>query len=361
MILSAVTLHGSLRRLGVDALLFNSSEILPSVNLRHVTGFTGSDGAVLITAKERHLFTDGRYGIQARNEARGFRLHVVRRRLDALARTVKAAGVSRLGIEASRVSHEFTTNLARRLPDVRLVSVPKSFLDGLRVRKTPEEKARIERAARCASDACGSLLERRLTGRVEKDVAAELETLFRRCGADGPGFETIVASGERGALPHGAASDKVINVGELVVVDYGCVIDGYHSDETVTCVTGAPTSEQRKMHQAVYTAHMRAIEALRVGMRVRDVDRIARNSIAAAGYGKYFVHGLGHGVGLEIHEPPSLSPLGKGLVEEGMVFTIEPGIYIEGFGGVRLESLVYMDRTGPELLSRMSKDLIVVE
>jgi len=361
MILSAVTLHGSLRRLGVDAILFNSSEILPSVNLRHVSGFTGSDGAVLITERERHLFTDGRYDIQARNEAPGFRLHVVRRRLDALARTVKAARVSKLGIEAPRVSHEFTAGLARRLPDVRLVSLPRSFLDGLRLRKTSDEKAKIERAARCASEACGRLLDGGLSGRVEKDVAAELEAMFRRCGADGPGFETIVASGYRGALPHGAASDKVIGAGELVVVDYGCVIDGYNSDETVTCVTGVATSEQRKIHRAVYDAHMRAINALRLGMRVRDVDRIARDSIAAAGFGKYFVHGLGHGVGLEVHEPPSLSPLGKGVIEEGMVFTIEPGIYIEGFGGVRLESLVYMDRTGPELLSRMPKDLIVVE
>lgn len=356
----AVTLHAGLRRLGVDALLFNSSEILPSVNLRHITGFTGSDAAVLITRRERHLFTDGRYTIQARRQSPGFRLHVVRRRLDSLAKTLKGAGVGRLGIEASRVSHEFTTGLAGRVPDVQLVPLPKSFLERLRIRKTTEEKAKIERAARCASDACGRLLERGLSGRVEKEVAADLETLFRTCGADGVAFETIVASGERGALPHGTATDKTIAAGELVVVDFGCVIGGYNSDETVTCVIGPPTDEQRKIHGVVYTAHWRAVEALRPGMRVRDADRVAREYIGSAGFGKYFVHGLGHGVGLEVHEPPSLSPLGKGVIEEGMVFTVEPGIYIEGFGGVRLESLVYMGGGGPEVLSRMSKDLIVV-
>lgn len=360
MTVSAASLHSNLRRLGVDALLFNSSEILPSVNLRYITGFTGSDAAILITEQERHLFTDGRYDIQARREAPNFRLHVVRRRLDALANTLKTARVGRLGIEGSRVSHEFTAGLMRRLPEMRFVPLPRSFLDRLRVRKSPEEKVKIQRAARCASEACRRLVEGPIGGRVEKEVAAELEALFRHCGADGRAFETIIASGERGALPHGSASEKVIASGELVVVDYGCVVDGYNSDETVTCVVGQPTAEQRKIHEAVYTAHMRAIEALRPGARARDVDRVARDSIAEAGFGKYFVHGLGHGVGLEVHEPPSLSPLGKGVIEEAMVFTVEPGIYIEGFGGVRLESLVYMSSTGPELLSRMPKDLIVV-
>ena len=148
--------------------------------------------------------------------------------------------------------------------------------------------------------------------------------------------------------------------GELIIIDYGCRLDGYNSDETVTCVVGPPSSEQRKMYQIVRDAHDRAIESLKEGVRAKEVDKIARESIDKAGFGKYFLHGLGHGLGLEVHEPPYLSPLGRGVISPGMVFTIEPGVYVEGLGGVRLESLVYMDRNGPEILSGMPKDLIQI-
>ena len=191
-------------------------------------------------------------------------------------------------------------------------------------------------------------------------MAVVLESSFRRNGGHAIAFDTIVASGPRSALPHGKASDKVIGTGELVIIDFGCRFEDYNSDETVTCVVGSPSSEQRKIHAAVYKAHMKAIDFLKVGVRAKDVDKIARQAIDKAGYGKYFLHGLGHGLGLEVHEPPYLSPLGKGTIEEGMVFTIEPGIYLEGVGGVRLESLVFMDRDGPSILSRMPKDLLVI-
>ena len=358
---TAISLQGRLGRLGVDALLFNTSEILPSINLRHLTGFTGSDASVFITRSERHLYTDGRYKTQVKQQAPDFQTHVVRKKLDALGRAVKKAGVKRLGIESGRVTYDFVRALEKRAPKVKIVGLSRNFLEGLRIRKSEQERATIRKAAGIASRSCKQLLGGKpLAGRIESDVAEELEALFRRNGADGVAFETIVASGDRSALPHGMASDKKISKGELIVIDYGCRFDGYNSDETVTCVVGRPSSEQKKIFQAVRDAHDKAIESLKEGVRTKEVDKIARESIDRAGFGKYFLHGLGHGLGLEVHEPPYLSPLGRGVISAGMVFTIEPGVYVEGLGGVRLESLVYMDRNGPEILSGMPKDLIQI-
>jgi Xaa-Pro aminopeptidase len=360
MTVQALDLHGQLSKLGVDAILFNTSEVLRSVNLRYLSGFSGSDAALLITHTERCLFTDGRYGTQAREESPGFRVNVVRKKIDALAAALKRSGVVRLGVESSRVSHEFVVKLQQKARGIEIVSLARKFLDGLRLRKGAEEKECIKAAAEIASKSCAAVVNGALAGRTELDVAAELEDRFKRAGAEAIAFETIVASGERAALPHGKASGKPIREGELVVIDFGCRLRGYNSDETVTCVVGSPSADHSRMHHAVYAAHMKAIDALKPGILVRSVDAAAREVIEEAGYGNYFTHGLGHGVGLEVHEPPHISSVGTGVIEEGMVFTIEPGVYIQGVGGVRLESLVYMGAAGPEILSGMTKDLIAV-
>ncbi|MBI4963633.1 MAG: aminopeptidase P family protein [Desulfomonile tiedjei] len=360
MTIAALQLHDVVARMGVDGLLFNTSENLYSFNLTHLTGFTGSEAAILITRNERHLFTDGRYKTQARQQAPAFRTHVVRSKLDALARALKSLGVRKVGVEASRVSYEFVTSLLRKAPGLEVVTLKREFLENLRIRKTAEEKDKILAAAKIASDACKEIIQTGLVGKTEAGVAARLEALFRTKGADGIAFETIVASGDRSALPHGAPTDKLIKPNELIILDYGCRLEGYNSDETVTCMGGKASSDQNKIFEAVYSAHMSALESLRDGIGAREVDRIARQAIDKAGLGKYFLHGLGHGVGLEIHEPPYLSPKGRGVLKEGMVFTIEPGVYIEGVGGVRLESLVYLERTGPLILSGMPKKLIPV-
>jgi Xaa-Pro aminopeptidase len=354
-----LSLHERLPRLGADALLFNTSEILPSTNLRYLSGFSGSDAAMFLTRTERHLFTDGRYKTQAQQEAREFRVHVVRNKVAALTRAIVRAGIGSIGIESSRISYEFVSQLKGRLPNLDIVLLKRNFIEGLRIRKTAEEKAKIGEAAAIASTACRKVINGGLLGKRETEVAGELEALFRTAGAEGIAFDTIVASGERSALPHGKASERVIGPQQLVVIDFGCRFQGYNSDETVTCLTGSPSPEQARMHQVVYDAHMKALEAAKAGVRARALDVVARKSIETAGYGKYFLHGLGHGVGMEIHEPPYLSPRGRGILEEGMVFTIEPGIYVEGIGGVRLESLVYLDSTGPEILSQMTKDLVL--
>lgn len=360
MIERILPLHARLERLGVDALLFNTSEVTPSPNLRYLSGFTGSDASILITRTERRFFTDGRYKTQAREQATGFLVHVVRNKISALARTLRSSGARRLGIEGARVSYEFVTRLVSSVPGLEVVPLKRDFLEAFRSAKSPEEKAVMREAARIASEACRQVLDSGMVGKHESEVAGEVEFRFRAGGAEGPSFETIVASGMRSALPHGAATEKTIVGGELVVVDYGCRYKGYCSDETVTCCTGKPSSKQKDIHGAVYDAHMSALDAVREGVSVRELDRIARSSIEQAGYGKFFVHGLGHGVGLEVHEPPYLSSRGRGVLTEGMVFTIEPGIYIEGVGGVRLESLVYLGSAGPEVLCDMPKDLIVI-
>jgi Xaa-Pro aminopeptidase len=357
MTLPLLSLHEHLERLGVDALLLNTSETLASLNVRYLTGFTG-EGTVLITRKQRHLFTDGRYKTQAAQEAGECVVHVVRNRLEALARALRSASVLRLAIEAPRVSYEFATSLTRKMPELEAVPLGRTFLERLRIHKTDQEMLKIKQAAHIAALACREIVDQGLSGKREAQVAAALEAGMRRYGAEGIAFDSIVVAGERSALPHGQPSERTIGQGELVIIDYGCRVDGYHSDETVTCITGTPSSKQENIYRAVYEAHMRALEAAKPGVTARKIDMVARTAIEKAGYGKYFLHGLGHGVGLEIHEPPYLSPIGRGTLEQGMVFTIEPGVYVEGFGGVRLESLVYLHGDGPEVLSEMPKDLI---
>ncbi len=354
-------LHAKLKSLGAEAVLFNSSEFLPSVNLRYLSGFTGSDASLLITNSERHFFTDGRYDTQAQQEISGFQIHIQRDKFKKIVSLLKRLKIRNLAVEAPRISYAFGTELIKKT-GVKLISLKRDYLEKFRILKTPEERNEIAKAAQIASDACGNLIAQGLSGKREFEVAAELENLFRTGGASGTAFDTIVASGERSALPHGTATSKKIKKGELVILDYGCSLaSGYRSDETVTCIVGTPSQEQKKIYEAVHRAHDKALAAAKVGVKVVDLDKVARNEIDEAGYGKFFMHSLGHGLGLETHEPPYLSPKGRGVLQAGMVFTIEPGVYIQGVGGVRLESLVYLGSSAPDVLSGMEKKLIKVK
>jgi Xaa-Pro aminopeptidase len=194
----------------------------------------------------------------------------------------------------------------------------------------------------------------------EIDIALALELEMRRRGADGKAFDFIVASGERGAMPHGVASTRAIQAGELVTIDFGALKDGYHSDETVTVACGKPESRSCDIHSIVKTAHDLAIDAVKPGISCRDLDDVARSYIHGKGFGDYFGHGLGHGIGLEIHEMPTLSPRGTAVLDEGMVITIEPGIYIPGFGGVRIEDTVVVTSNGCQVITSADKQLLVL-
>jgi Xaa-Pro aminopeptidase len=327
-------------------------------SVRYLSGFSG-EGCLLLTKGGRTLLTDARYDVQARTQAREFTVSIHRNKFPEIAEAIKKTGVAALGFEAQFTPVAVATDLKARLRRVRLVPLD-AAIDGLRLLKTPEEVKLIREAIGIAGEAFQVALAELDKGKREYEIAAQLEFECRRRGAERMGFDTIVASGVRGALPHGAASPKKIRSGELVTIDWGVVWHGYHSDETQTVACGKTTAKQRDVYYIVKEAHDLAIERVRPGMKFKELDAVARDFITERGYGKYFGHGLGHGVGLKIHEDPRINWQGEGRIEENMVFTIEPGIYVPDWGGVRIESVVRARKGTPELLTALHKGLRVV-
>jgi Xaa-Pro aminopeptidase len=233
-------------------------------------------------------------------------------------------------------------------------------LDVPRMAKDDEELALLQKSAELASSSFLSILEDIRPGALERDIALALEFAMKRAGAEEKSFDFIVVSGPRGALPHGKAGDRAVGSGELVTIDFGAVCQGYHSDETVTVAVGAPDSRQKEIYGIVKDAHDRAMDAVRPGISLKELDAKARGYIEGKGYGKFFGHGLGHGVGLEVHERPVVSFKSEGVVTEGMVFTIEPGIYIPDWGGVRIEDTVIVTSDGCRPLTVVPKELMVL-
>lgn len=343
-----------LDRFEVDAVIF-----FGLANIRYLAGFTGSDG-VLVVAREGGCFlTDSRYTSQASLEVAGLEIREYRGKLEGVTAFLKDAQIGRAGFEAEQTSVALFRSLAEALPEVKLVPIG-GELDELRMLKEPEEIGLLERSAAIASAAFLDLLVRIRPGAVERELALDLEFAMKRAGADEKSFDFIVASGPRGALPHGKAGDRVIGHGELVTFDFGAVFRGYHSDETVTVAVGEPDPRQKEIYGIVKDAHDRALAAVRPGITFKELDGTARGYIEGKGYGSYFGHGLGHGVGLEVHEKPVVSFRSEGVVEEGMVFTIEPGIYIPDWGGVRIEDTVLVEGDGCRLLTKVPKELTIL-
>ena len=226
--------------------------------------------------------------------------------------------------------------------------------------KDETEVKKLKKAIQIAEKAFLDMLDFIKEGKTEKEIAAYLEYRMKVYGAERAGFETILASGPRSALPHGIASDKVIEDGDIIVVDFGCVYEGYHSDLTRMVAIGEPGHEVRKVHDIVFNAQIKAIKEAKPGMTGKEIDAIARTYIESKGYKKEFGHGLGHGVGLEIHESPRISPMGKEEIVKGVVFTIEPGIYLEGQFGIRIEDDVIMRKDGVEVLSTLDRKIYMV-
>lgn len=343
-----------LERFEIDAILVSDLK-----DVRYLTGFSGSEGLLLVSAAEVTLLVDSRYTVQAKNETTGCTVVEFREKQTALETIVSGQGVTTLGIQAERVTVSFYNELRKHLPAVRIVQMG-ADLALLRVVKDPREIACLDNVAGIASEALLDILQTIKPGDTEKDIALRLEFAMRMAGADDKSFDSIVASGERGALPHGKATGKSIAHGEMITIDFGALLDGYNSDETVTVAFGDPDETQRKIYQIVKDAHDKAIDAVRPGARFKDLDSVARGHISQKGYGDYFGHGLGHGVGLDVHEKPVVSFRSEDVVREGMVFTIEPGIYIPGWGGVRIEDLVVATPDGCRLLSRIPKDLMIL-
>jgi Xaa-Pro aminopeptidase len=340
----------------LDGLLFSSLE-----NIRYLCGFTGSDGALLLSRKDCFFLTDSRYWTQADEEIKGSQTIHYKKKIDGIASLLSDLRLRSVGFESSVLplsSHRaLKENLAA---DVILVPL-ENELKNLRAIKDAQELDLIKKAIDISSRAFQHVLGMTREGMVEKDLALKMEFFMKRNGAEVLGFDIIVASGKRSALPHGKASEKRIAKGDLVLFDYGIRYQGYHSDETCTAICGEPSPEQQRIYQVVREAHDKAIEMVRPGIPVRDVDAAARDHIRVCGYGDYFGHGLGHGVGLNVHEDPFINADNKDILQEGMVFTVEPGIYIPEQGGVRLEDMVRVTAHGAEVLTPLSKDLHVIK
>jgi Xaa-Pro aminopeptidase len=326
-------------------------------NVRFLTGFTGTNGLVIATKKKKFFVTDSRYTQQAKRQVRGAKIiEADRSLLTTLEKIIKQEKVRRLGVEANHLSHGRFLYYKKIFKKTKLV--PLLHDPGLlRIIKTPAEIENIKKALEINAQAFKKLRSFIKPGVTEVAVARRLEATMLSLGAEKIAFDTIIASGPRGALPHGVASTKKLRAGELVTIDFGCVVNGFYSDETVTICLGTPNAKQKKIWQIVRDAQQAAAKLAKPGVACADLDKAARDFITQAGYGKYFGHALGHGVGLEIHERPVLSGGCKDMLKPGMVFTIEPGIYLPGWGGVRIEDVYECTKTGARQLSHINKIL----
>ena len=347
-------LGGTLDELELDALLVSRL-----VNVRYLTGFTGTNGQLLALRSGGVFLTDGRYDDQSRREVpdlqRAIYLREMARELEEVCR---AQQVKRLGFESASLTFK-TWRRLDRFEGVELVPT-EDVVERLRWSKDPEELGLIELAQAATDDAFERITSKLAEGMTEREVAFELEIAMRDAGAEALGFPTIAAFGENAAEPHHGPTDRALARGDIVKLDFGARFDGYHSDMTRTVAFGEPDPQLRKVHEVVLRAQEAGAAAVRAGARGGDVDSAARSVIREAGYGDRFGHSLGHGIGLEVHEGPTLRDGGDDELPEGTVVTVEPGIYLPGLGGVRIEDMVVVGRDGCRALPRTPKDLMVL-
>jgi len=323
-------------------------------NIFYYSGFTSEDAKLVITKKRRILFTDSRYTIQAKTQASSFEIYDISRDFD---RVISELKIERLCFEEENI----TVLQFEKLKSLGVELKPFSeYIKKPRAVKDREELLKIAEAQRLGCDAFSHIIDFIKVGKTEKEIALELEFYMRKNGASALSFETICASGVRSAMPHGIASDKIIEKGDFLTLDFGCVLDGYCSDMTRTVIIGEASERQIEIYNVVKMAQDAALEILAAGVKCRDADKVARDVIKKAGYGEFFGHGTGHGVGIEIHENPSLSPKSDEVLCEGNVVTVEPGIYIEGFGGVRIEDLVQITAQKTQNLTKTGKELLII-
>jgi Xaa-Pro aminopeptidase len=334
--------------------------VYSAVNRNYLSRFTGSSGALLVSPKQAWFLTDSRYTLQAGRQVQGAKVLLQKKNLLVEVMDLcKAQGFGRIGFEASHVTvaeHQF---LCKELPKAKWLPT-RGLVEGLRLAKDPEEQQAMRAAARIADRTFHHILPFIKPGVREDALAGEMEHFFRLQGAEGPSFETIVASGWRSALPHGVASDKRVEKGDMIVFDFGCRYQGYCSDMTRTVVVGRPSPLQKKIYGIVQRSQAAGLAAARPGRKAGDVDAASRGVIARAGYAKQFGHGTGHGVGAEVHENPRVGPKAPETLQPGLAITVEPGIYLDGRFGVRIEDLVLITKAGHENLYRTTKELITV-
>jgi Xaa-Pro aminopeptidase len=339
----------------LDALLVSFSP-----NLRYLSGFTGSNGALLVLPGKSILFTDPRYTIQASQEVTcRVRIATGPLLLD-VATAIQRLGVRRIGYEPARMTCDVFEALKSRLPLKASLEAAPGWIEDLRLVKSAEEIARIRRSVATNSRAFEQVAARVRPGMKEQDLAAELEYRMRRLGAEKPSFETIVAGGSRSALPHAQPTSAPLRTGGLVVVDMGAIQDGYCSDMTRMLFLGKPGAKVKHAYRAVLEAQLAALDAVRAGVSTARVDAAARHVLKGYSLDRAFIHSTGHGLGLEIHEPPRIGKRDKARLQAGMAITIEPGVYLEGFGGIRIEDTVIVTERGCEILTPTTKELRVI-
>ncbi len=330
-------------------------------NVRYLSGFSGSSAMLLVTARHTLLVTDGRYRDQAAAQlaAAGVKvdLEVVGRtkQIDSIVRATR--GLAQLGLEAKAVSWSFQAELAGALKPALVAT--SGLVEAIRLVKDPGEIARIERACEIADVALAQTKPRLTEGVTEAQFAAELDFEMRQRGAAGPSFDTIVASGPRGAMPHAQPTDRAILPGELVVVDFGALFDGYHSDMTRTICVGDPSASDAELLGAVAASQRAGLIAVAAGVTGGEVDAACRKSLEEAGFGGAFTHSTGHGVGLDVHEAPTLAAGSEDELPEGTVVTVEPGAYLVEHGGVRIEDTVVVTAAGCRPLTKTTKDYTI--
>lgn len=329
-------------------------------NMRYVSGFRGATGYLFVTKNRRVLMTDSRYTTQAREEAGEWQIEEVssERNYEAvLADLIQEEQVRALGFEDRHLIYAQALRLQRAAKETEWVALGEE-LNRLRIVKTPDELEKLERAEAIGDLAFSRILNDIKPGMTELAVAARLDFYMKEAGASGSSFDTIAASGLHSAMPHAMPSEKPLEEGDFLTMDFGCVYEGYCSDMTRTVVVGKANKRQKEIYQVVLQAQLAALEEIRAGKTGEEVDRIARGLIGKAGYGAYFGHGLGHSVGLYIHEEPRLSPSCHEVLEENVIMTVEPGIYLPGFGGVRIEDMVAVTKDGCRNLTHSTKELL---
>lgn len=328
-------------------------------NVRYLAGFTGSNGALLVSASRAILFTDPRYQTQAPLESDCDVKIASGPLLIEVSKWFKRLGIQRLGFERGRISFESYDFLKRQAKDVKLIPVS-SAIEQIRMVKSPAEIGIIKAAVELNSAALDQALRAFRAGMTEIDLAAEIEYRMRQLGADGPSFETIVASGARSALPHAHPTAAPVDGNQLLLIDMGATVAGYASDMTRTLGAGPLPPKAKRIYKAVLESQLAALDAVKAGARSGAVDGAARNVLKKHGFEKFFVHSTGHGLGLEIHEMPRIGRTDPTVLKPGMAITIEPGVYLEGFGGVRIEDTVVVTEKGCRILTPTAKDLLIL-
>lgn len=348
-------LKEKLKEKNIEAFLVTKRE-----NVRYLSQFTGTAGKLLITQNDSIFITDFRYLDQAADQTDGCVIEEISSKfVEGFSELLKRKKIKNLSFESQDLNFKTYQNLKEKL-ELDSLNPQESIVEELRMIKDKSEIDKIKKAVEIADRGFQFLVDFIQPGKTEKEVALELEFFMKRQGGEANAFDFIVASGKRGALPHGVASDKKIEMGDLVTIDFGTVVQGYHSDITRTIAVGEPDDKLRDIYELVLTAQEKVIAEIKAGMSCFDADKIARDFIAEAGYKDNFGHGLGHGLGLEIHEGPRLSYTSEADLKTGMVVTDEPGIYISGLGGVRIEDDLLITEDGCEVLNSAPKELIIL-